>query len=97
MDDLEIFEAYPKHVGKSDALKAIAEARKIIPGYMLCNKVREYAEAVAGWDEDDRRFIPNPANWFRAGCYEDDPETWIRNDLGNAKVGMKGVSHDNGF
>lgn len=76
----EVYAAYPRKVGKEDALKAIAKAAKKVPLVMLLAKTQIYAEATALWPPGDLRFIPHPATWFNRGSYDDDPATWIRTD-----------------
>jgi hypothetical protein len=77
-----VYQAYPRHVGKAAALKAI---RKAILGnghdsaWML-ERVKLYATARAGEDPD---FTPNPATWFNRGSYDDDESAWKRNGNGS--------------
>jgi DNA-binding MarR family transcriptional regulator len=87
VDDLKIFEAYPKRVGKVEALKAIAEARKTVPVAKLLTAVMAYSSAVADWPEDDRQYVPHPAKWFSTGRYDDDPKTWVRTPKNNNRIG----------
>ena len=75
----DIYEAYPRHVAKQAALKAIKKAHqsgKSLP--WLLERVREYAEAVQKWPLKDHEYVPHPATWFNGGRYEDDPKEWIR-------------------
>lgn len=73
-----IYAAYPRKVGKADALKAIAKALKTKPAAELLAAVNAYAVAMADWPEGERQFIPHPATWFNGGRYDDDPATWVR-------------------
>ena len=73
-----IYLAYPKHVGKQAALKAIAQALKTIPSARLLECSRAYAAAVATWPAEHRDFIPHPAKWFNDGRFDDDPGEWVR-------------------
>lgn len=88
---LAIYEAYPRHVGKIDALRAIEKALKAIgddpawlqigeqePHAYLLDRVQLFAAAVTRWSQHDRQFIPHPATWFNRGSYADDPKEWER-------------------
>ena len=82
-----IYQAYPKHVGKQAALKAIAKACKTNKPEHLLERSVAYSKAVSKWLDTDQRFIPYPATWFNEGRYEDDPNEWQRpGDGGNASV-----------
>jgi len=75
----DIYQAYPRHVGKAAALKAITKAAKAGTGFsMLLDKVNHYALAVSSWPAADKKFIPHPATWFNRGSYDDDPKEWQR-------------------
>lgn len=78
---LAIYAAYPRHVGRDKACKAIAGAlaRSGLESGALLARVRAYAEAVAKWPPADRDYIPHPATWFNQGRYADDPREWQRN------------------
>ena len=73
----EIYQAYPRHLGKGDALKAIKKALESIddptPVESLLAIVREYAESPAG---QLGQYTPYPASWFNAKSYLDDPKEW---------------------
>lgn len=73
-----IYEAYPRHVGRKAAFRAIACALMTNPGAVVLNKTRDYAAAVEKWPANERRFIPHPATWFNQGRYADDPKEWQR-------------------
>lgn len=83
-----IYAAYPRHVGRADALKAIRNA--IRPGtsradYIL-ERTKAFAAAVSHWPASERQFIPHPATWFNRGSYDDDPKEWHR---GSISVGIR--------
>ena len=72
-DFARFWAAYPRRVGKQDALKA-------------WQKLKPDAELVAQmiatlgwqvnqpqWQKDDGQFVPYPASWLRAGCWDDEP------------------------
>lgn len=75
-----IYKTYPRKVGKAAAIKAIAKALRLSdhsPAGLL-NATRRYADAVAKWPAEDKKFIPHPATWFNRGSYDDDPKEWQR-------------------
>lgn len=74
----QIYDAYPRRVGKQAALKAICAASRLKPMPYLLERTQAYAAAVTAWSEADKQFIPHPATWFNRGSYEDDPATWTR-------------------
>lgn len=93
-----IWEAYPRKVGHSQALAAIATALSTTPAAELRAAVTAYAAAVAKWDEADRRFIPHPAKWFGEERFKDDPATWVRTAASNARTGIiSPADHAGGF
>jgi hypothetical protein len=72
--DIEaVYQAYPRHVGKRVAHKAIEKALKHIGYSELLAAVTEYAAAVSG---SDKKFIPHPATWFNNHRWEDDRSEW---------------------
>ena len=71
----EIYQAYPKKVGKGQALKAVKAALKKIPRAELLVKVVAYAESVADKKgTDDWQFVPHPATWFNGERWGDEIE-----------------------
>ena len=73
-----IYKAYPKKVGKGAAIKAIEKALQTIEAEKLKEAVEAYAAAVAEWPASDKNFIKHPSTWFNQQCWEDDRETWKR-------------------
>ena len=67
----EIYEAYPRHIGKEAALKAIEKAirKSGTSAEQMLEKVKAYAEQRA---KEDPQFTPHPTTWFNQGRYEDD-------------------------
>jgi hypothetical protein len=53
-------------------------------------QTERYAEAVSKWPKEDRQYILNSENWFKDGCYSEDPELWKRD-------GDKSDDDDNDF
>lgn len=76
----KIYTAYPKKVGKADALKAIEKALRIRTFEFLMEATQAYAAARTG---QDPQFTPHPASWFNAGHYDDDRTAWAQS--GNQK------------
>lgn len=68
-----IYRAYPKKVGKQDALRAIERALKSVDAQALLAIVEAYAEARS---TEDPKFTPHPATWFNRGSWADDQSTW---------------------
>ena len=71
---LEIYSAYPLHVGKPDALKSIRRALLKIPYQKLLKLTKDYAARRNG----DLSFTPHPSTWFNQERYNDDPATWTK-------------------
>ncbi|MEX0660488.1 MAG: hypothetical protein WEA58_11445 [Balneolaceae bacterium] len=69
----EIYELYPRKVGKAEALKKIKKALKKVDADVLSEKVQLFAESVEG---QESQFIPYPATWFNQCRWEDDPAEW---------------------
>jgi len=74
----EIYESYPRKVGRKAACRAIALALKTKPAAELLEAVKAYAAAVARWPAADRQYVPHPTTWFNQGRYDDDRKTWER-------------------
>lgn len=66
----EIYQAYPRKVGKPAALKAIAAAIKKtkIPPPELLAKTKDFALSRA---ETEEQYIPHPATWFNQHRFND--------------------------
>lgn len=75
---LVFWRAYPKKVGKQDALKSF---KKIKPSKELLDKmvaVIEEAKNTEQWTKNNGQYIPNPATWLNQGRWEDDISTYSR-------------------
>ena len=81
-----LYSAYPRKVGKTDALTAIRKAiKRLMDGdngapmslsgavEFLRQKITRYASTPAG---NAGQFTPNPATWFNQGRYLDDEAQW---------------------
>lgn len=76
----EIYKAYPLHVAKQNAFKAIEKALKIVDATYLLDKVLQYRECASNWHESERKYIPHPSSWFNGHRWEDDPNTWVKRE-----------------
>lgn len=76
-----IYQAYPRKVGRQDALKAINKALTKLNAAALLERVQRYTAIVARWPEKDWPFCPHPATWFNRGRYDDDPAAWLRPNM----------------
>lgn len=99
----ELYQLYPRKVGKRAALAAIDKAINRLKGTMggslfesqaiehLTDRVRLYARATSTWSREDRQFIPHPATWFNQDRFDDDPREWVK---GNAPMPTTPVQVD---
>jgi hypothetical protein len=82
-----IYAAYPRHVGKPAALKAINATLKLeslkqdlgLSYQQLLDKTRLYARSRAqavSRNHEEQKFTPHPATWFNQQRYLDDPIEW---------------------
>ena len=83
-----IYAAYPRKVGKDEALRAISSAiaRKGGESAELLDACTAYGKAVATWPRavrfkrgDSGDFfdtVPHPATWFNSGRFDDDRTNW---------------------
>lgn len=69
-----IYQAYPRKVGKLQALKAIAKALKLADFDTLMGAVKRFADKAKA-ERTEERFIPHPSTWFNAGRWMDGQET----------------------
>lgn len=75
---LKFWKAYPKKVGKQDALKSF---KKIKPSKELVDKmvrVIEDAKNTEQWTKNGGQYIPNPSTWLNQGRWDDDVSTYTR-------------------
>jgi hypothetical protein len=77
---LAIYEAYPKHIAKPPALKAISKALKSKSFDELMKLTRKFA---ALWPKgSDKTYCPHPSTWFNQERYNDDPAEWAHGGKG---------------
>lgn len=89
-----VYAAYPRKVGRANALKAIEKAVATIAkrenwstptaAEWLRIKTSRYAVATSRWPSADKQFIPHAATWFNRGSYDDDESEWVRVNGGGA-------------
>lgn len=98
IDEVLIYEAYPRKCGKPAALTKIRKALKTVSFDRLLERTKAFAQAVAG---SDPQFIPHPSTWFNQERYNDDPTTWTRAETGrvqdpgrNPNLGLAGAEVD---
>ncbi len=80
----EVYEAYPRHEGGTDALVKIsaAIAKDGLP--IVLSKTKEYAAAVSQWprlyrySSEGRDMVPMPSTFFSQRRYLDDSRAWVR-------------------
>ena len=72
------YQAYPRKVDPQAAKRAIEKALLTVPAEELLSAVERFAAATDKWPEEERKFIPYPANWFNDCRWEDDPKEWER-------------------
>ena len=85
----EFWEAYPRKVGKRDALRSWVKARIT---NRLASKIVEAVKAQrswAQWTKEGGRYIPNPATWLNQGRWEDE-----RDRAGPQKDGLDEVRRE---
>ena len=73
-----VWALYPKKSGKREAQRQVEAAIKARGFEQIKSAVSAYAQAVARWPADERKFVPDPVRWFKRGHYDDDPATWSR-------------------
>jgi hypothetical protein len=89
-----LYRAYPRRIGKAEAMKAIAKALKKATYIDLLEAVMEFAASPAGQQGE---FTPHPATWFNREQWNDDREEWRRErDRGTGKA-SRGVGRGERF
>lgn len=87
----EVYRAYPRKVGRPDAIKAISKAIKKHGFENVLSITQDYAVSRIGRDE---KFTPHPATWFNQERYLDDPSTWTPNESPNQRNRFMGTKAD---
>jgi hypothetical protein len=78
----EIYLAYPRKVGKNDAINAIEKALKSHSFDELLRATSAFALSPAG---QNGKFTPHPATFFNQARYLDDPKEWEKTGEENGK------------
>lgn len=86
IDAEAIYQAYPKKVGRADAVKAIMKALRGVEFDALMEATKSYSEAVSRWTDEDKVYIPHPATWFNQRRWDDDRSTWTKDRGSKAKI-----------
>jgi len=68
---------YPRKVSKIPARLAYIKAISSVSHEELLSAIKAYRAATNDWKPEDRRFIPYPASWLNAGCWDDDQAEWV--------------------
>lgn len=74
--DFDLFwAAYPKKVGRSDAMRAFAKVRGVDVQTMIA--AVEAQKKSRQWQKEDGQYIPNPSTWLNQGRWQDEvmPDT----------------------
>lgn len=66
---INIYNAYPRKVGKADALKAIGKSLKKEEYEFLLSKTKAFALTRKG---EDPQYTPYPSTWFNREHYHDE-------------------------
>jgi hypothetical protein len=78
LDEFEVFwNAYPRRIGKGDALKAWMKRNGSLPGLDVVLKAIESARQSDQWQKENGRFIPYPATWLNRGSWADEYSTSV--------------------
>src|ERR1044072_1268540 len=72
----QFWDAYPRKVGKQDALKAWTKLKLDASLQDLLAAIAAQAEG-ADWRKDDGQFIPHPATWLRGGRWLDEVRPYV--------------------
>jgi hypothetical protein len=67
----EFYEAFPRRIGKGQALKAYRMAMHKTDASTLLNGAKGYAKARQG---EDKQFTKHPATWLNGMCWLDEPD-----------------------
>jgi hypothetical protein len=95
----EIYQAYPRHIGKGSALKAIKAAIKRMqsrdPDEDAAAFLLERTKLFAAWPAGNKgRFTPYPANWFEKERYLDNEQEWNATENRSGSLKREAVEED---
>lgn len=74
-----VYLEYPRKIGKQAAIKKIVRAIKESGFEKVMVATKGFAAAWAG--EKDLQYCPYPATWYGGKRFDEDPSTWIRNEV----------------
>lgn len=80
----EIYQAYPRKVGRPAAFKAIERVCKRFARSVVLEKTQLFAAVWASATKEDLSYCPHPATWFNQERFNDEPATWRRSGNQNA-------------
>jgi len=98
----QIYDAYPRHIGKRSALQAITNCltrfqkdcpEESDPAKFLLERTKLFASSPAG---KRGRFTPHPATWFNQDRWADEEKEWFRSDHTTVKSAIAGESDASG-
>lgn len=97
--DEEIYRAYPRHLAKIAAKKAIARAVRELAKEVGENQARqqimEATQAFANSPAGQRgAYTPHPSTWFNQGRYLDDQIEWFYGDNNGKNNGIAETRND---
>ena len=69
----EVFNLYPRRIGKIEGLKQIKQAIKDHGLEFIIEKTKAYAKAR---EDKPMEYTPHPATWFFQERFNEDPATW---------------------
>ena len=76
----KIYQAYPRKIGKQDAVRSIKKALKHTDPHELLSKVEEYAREITRYGLNSKHKnwnkVPHPSSWFNQQRYELDGAEW---------------------
>lgn len=69
-----IYNAYPKHVGRRMAIKAIIRALDRTDYHRLLERTKEFSEIVSHIKGTDKewKWVPHPSTWYNQDRWDDD-------------------------
>jgi len=72
-NDFDIFwEAYPRKVGKMNALKSWKRLKPSLTLRDMIMMALEFHKKQEGWNKDNGKFIPHPATWLNQHRWDDE-------------------------
>lgn len=72
----QIYDQYPRKVGRPTALRSICRQLKNHPFELLMERTKAFAAIPRV--KEDMQYVPHPSTWFNQERFNDDPSTWER-------------------